>query len=229
MNFNRYYIKSIYTDSEDYSYSDVSRVSIYSKIDGENSEYEHNDNDYNNDNDNDNDNDYNNDNDNDYNNDYNINRIRDMYDRNSLYTVPRPNTNDDTNDDRDDLYSIMDLYTQPYGEVDDKVIEPVMQLPLSPNQLMLMKRQWDKNLDMELSKSLQKQISSWPRFSVSSNKSCDSSVAPRNSHFSELSNKSETSKKSTKSSKSWKSFFSKFTKKSKKNQIKFYDNLVKQI
>jgi hypothetical protein len=187
MNSNRYYIKSIYTNS-DYSYSDVSSVSTYSC-------------------------------DND-----NINRIRDIYDRNSLYTVPRPDTDDYY--DSDDLYSIMDFYTQPYSEVDDKVIEPVIQLPLSPNQLMLIKRKWDKHLDMDLNKTLPKQISSWSRFSISFNKSRDSGVAHRNSHFSELSNKSE---KYAKSSKSWKSFFSKFTKKSKKNQIKFYDNLVKQI
>ena len=189
MNSNRYYIKSIYTNS-DYSYSDVSSVSTYSC-----------------DNDNDNDND-------------NINRIRDIYDRNSLYTVPRPDTDDYY--DSDDLYSIMDLYSQPYAEIDNNVITPVMQLPLSSNQLMLMKMKWDKQLDMDLIRTVPKQTSSWPQFSMSSNES-------RNSHFSQSSNKSEKSEKSTKSSKSWKSFFSKFTKKSKKNQIKFYENLVKQI
>jgi hypothetical protein len=216
-------------DNEDYSYSDVSRVSIFSEIDTENGEYTNyvmnheTNNDMNNETDNDNDANY----------DVDINRIRDMYDRNSLYTEPRRNTyinenyEDDNDQDNDDLYSIMDFYTQPYAEIDDKVIEPVMQLPLSSNQLMLMKRKWDKQLDMDLTKTLPKQTSSWSVFSMSRS-SDEYSELPRNSHFSQFSNKSEKSEKSTKSSKSWKSFFSKFTKKSKKPQIKFYDNLVKR-
>lgn len=119
----------------------------------------------------------------------------------------------------------MNFYTQSYAEVDNKVIEPVMQLPLSSNQLMLMKKRWDKQLDMDLTKTLPKQRS---LFSVSSksSKSSNESPIPRNSHFSEISNKSE---KSTKSTKSWKSFFSKFSKKNKKTEIKFYDNLTKHI
>jgi hypothetical protein len=156
--------------------------------------------------------------------DTDINRIRDMYDRNSLYTMSLPNTSNDNdnNYDNDDLYSIINFYTQSYAEVDNKVIEPVMQLPLSSNQLMLMKRQWDKQLDIDLTKTVPKQRSLFSVYSRSSNES----PIPRNSHFSEISNKSE---KSTKSTKSWKSFFSKFSKKNKKTEIKFYDNLTKHI
>jgi hypothetical protein len=219
---------SDYSGDYSYSYSDVSRVSIFSEIDTENGEYTNYNTNYVT-----KDNETDNDKDNDTNYDVDINRIRDMYDRNSLYTEPRRNTYIDENyedddNENDDLYSIMDFYTQPYTEFDNKTIEPVMQLPLSSNQLILMKRKWDKQLDMDLTKTLPKQTSSWPRFSVSSRSSNEYPKVPRNSHFSQFSNKSEKSEKSTKSSKSWKSFFSKFTKKSKKPQIKFYDNLVKR-
>jgi hypothetical protein len=125
--------------------------------------------------------------------DMDINRISETY--NSLYTVPyRKSINLEY--ENDVLYSIMDCYNQSYTEIDKKAIEAVMQLPLSPNQLILMKKKWNKQLDIDLIK---------------------------NSHFSKFSN---NSKQLSKSSKSLRSFFRKFTKKSKKNQNKFYDDLI---
>lgn len=212
MNFNRYYINSMCTDSE--NYSDISKLSIIS-IESDNSEYTVHHNQLQNKHQN-NINSHNIDYDININHDININRIREMYDRSSLYTTQyrkSVNFEDEPEDENDDLYSIIDFYTQSY---DVSVIEPVMQLPLSPNQHILMKKQWSKQLDKDLIQSSVKQISSWPS---SNNYNTDF----RNSHM------SEKSEKSTKSTRSWKSFFNKFSKKSKskKHQIKFYDNLIK--
>ena len=81
-------------DSEGY-YSDVSSVSIFSEINNENSEYEH-----------------------EIDMNHYINRISDTYDTNSIYTEPyyNYNTSMSITQEHDDLYSIIDLYMQQYIE-----------------------------------------------------------------------------------------------------------------
>lgn len=168
-----------------------------------------------------------------------------VFDRNSLYTMSINTGNnygyeDNYNDfdrDNEDLNPIIDLYAQSYEEYDNSEIEPVMSLPLTPRQYMLMKNRWNNELEMELRKANLKQnkkIVSWSGFSNKSNKSDNSNSSyedypsipsvPRNSNASNL---SDNSKKSVKSTRSWKSFLSKFTKK-KKKEIKFYDNLLQK-
>jgi hypothetical protein len=124
----------------------------------------------------------------------------DIYNRNTLYSK---SINFEDEDKNEDIYSIILSY-------DNSVIEPVIQLPLSPNQHMLMKKKWNTQLDIDLMKSFIKQISNWTR--------CSSNSIITKSHVSEFSEKST------------KSFFNKFSKKlkSKKHQIKFYDNLIKK-
>jgi hypothetical protein len=162
---------------------------------------------------------------------YDVNRVSELFARNSLYTeIDYNNNNDD--DNNEDLNPIIDLYAQSYEdqhEYDTSEIEPVMSLPLSPRQYMLMKQKWNKQLDMELCKASLKQnqkMVSWSGFSDNSySDNCYNSDeeypnVPRNSQVSNLSDKSK------KSTRSWKSFFSKFSK--KKKQIKFYDDLLQK-
>jgi len=168
---------------------------------------------------------------------YDVNRVSELFGRNSLYTEVGYNRESiylgNQYDDNEDLNPIIDLYTQSYedqNEYDNSEIEPVMSLPLSPRQYMFMKRQWNKQLDMELSKASLKQNQktvSWSGFSdnslnsISSNNEEEYPTAPRNSNASDLSGQSK------KSTRSWKSFFSKFSNK-KKKQIKFYDDLLQK-
>lgn len=173
---------------------------------------------------------YNNDNDYDYNND--LSRTSDIFNRASLYTVADYNRASVNLGVRDNIIEndiendIIDLYMQSY--IDESNIEPIMQLPLSPNQYRLMKEKWNKQLEMDLTKASRDptpKIMSWSGWS---NDSGDFLKVPRNSNASDYSEKSEQSKKSTKS---WKSFFSKFSNKNKKNQknkIPFYENLLQQ-
>jgi hypothetical protein len=145
--------------------------------------------------------------------------------RYSLYTDPRYssdlNREYNNNETDNEIDPIIDMYMY-----DDSHIEPMMSLPLTQNQYMLMKERWNKQLEMELRKDNVKQqkIMSWSGFSDSYNTSEDYPTALRNSN---LSNISEKSKKSVKSASSWKSFISKFSKKQKK-EIKFYDNLLQK-
>lgn len=168
---------------------------------------------------------------------YDVNRVSELFDRNSLYTEVGYNRESiylgnqyqyENDEDNEDLNPIIDLYAQSYEnqyEYDNSEIEPVMSLPLSPRQYMLMKQKWNKQLEMELCKAALKQnqkIVSWSGFSNDSNE--DYLNVPRNSNASNL---SDNSKKSVKSTRSWKSFFSKFSKK-KKKEIKFYDDLLQK-
>jgi hypothetical protein len=161
--------------------------------------------------------------------DYDIKRVSE-YDRSSLYTVPGynrttidlNNTYYDENKENEDINPIIDLYMQSY--IDESNIEPIMQLPLSPNQYMLMKEKWNKQLERELEKATMRsapKVVSWSGFSN------EFPSAPRNSNASEYSEHSEQSNQSKKSTRSWKSFFNKFSKKNKqKKQIPFYKNLI---
>lgn len=133
---------------------------------------------------------------------FNINSLESIE---SIESIRSLTLNTQSNIDND-LYSIMDFYTQ--DEIDNKVIEPIMQLPLSPNQLVLMKKQWNELMDIELNDVLPKQFLSWPRYSYKSEKSSNKSA------------------KSFKSWKSWKSFFNKSSKNSIKNKISFYGDLI---
>lgn len=160
-----------------------------------------------------------------------IRQVSELFDRNSLYTEPRysqarVNVNSYEDEEIDDINPIIDMYTQSYETYDTSTVEPIMSLPLTQNQYMMMKAEWNKQLERELEKvALKRQnpkIMSWSGFSDLSD---EYPIVPRNSNVSNLSN---NSKKSINSSKSWKSFFSKFSKKKQKKEIKFYDNLISQ-
>jgi hypothetical protein len=170
--------------------------------------------------------------------DYDTKRITYMFNRDSLYTVPGYNrTSIDLNNpyydedkENEDINPIVDLYMQSYIDesyIDESSIEPIMQLPLSSNQYMLMKQKWNEQLDIELakSKSVPKMVS-WSGFSLDSN---EFPSVPRNSNASKYSEQSNKSNQSKKSTRSWKSFFNKFYKKNNKNKknIPFYENLIK--
>lgn len=162
-----------------------------------------------------------------------VNKVSEIFDRRSLYTEPVYHresmyTTYENDKDDEDLNPIIELYAQSYEDYDNSEIEPVMSLPLTPKQHMLMKQKWNQQLEMELCKAALKQnqkIVSWAGFSTSSNSSDeDFPSVPRNSDASNLSN---NSKKSVKSTRSWKSFLAKFSKK-KKKEIKFYDDLLQK-
>lgn len=203
---------SYYSDNSEYIQSDRYTYSINEDIDDEYS-YRYND---------DNTDNY------DYNNDFS----RDIFHRSSLYTVADYNRASVNLGVRDNIIEndvendIIDLYMQSY--IDESNIEPIMQLPLSPNQYRLMKEKWNKQLELDITRASRDptpKIMSWSGWS---NESSDFLKVPRNSNASDY---SEQSKKSTKSTKSWKSFFSKFSNKNKKNQknkIPFYENLLQQ-
>jgi hypothetical protein len=202
---------SYYSNNSEYINSD-SEISYYDK----NEDY--NDEDYN-------------ENDNNYK--YSIGSeysISHLYDRSSLYTVQVPRYTEDEveAEDEEGLDPIIDFYFEEY--TDNSTIEPVMQLPLSSNQYMLMKQKWNKQLELEMMKQSMKstKVISWAGFSLSSNNSESDSEheSPIVQRMSDASHYSNQSKKSTRS---WKSFFNKFSKKNKKPQIPFYENLVKHV
>ena len=134
--------------------------------------------------------------------DDNVDRASELFNRNSLYSTSIYNresmyTTYEDEKDNEDLNPIIDLYVQSYEDYDNSEIEPVMSLPLTPKQHMLMKQKWNKQLEMELCKAALKQnkkFVSWSGFSNNSNSSDeDFPVVPRNSNASNLSDNSKKS------------------------------------